>query len=178
MNIHIMDTCGQERYNSLCERYYKKADGVLLIYDITNIASFNKIKNYYVEKIRDNCKVGIPILLLGNKTDLKDDREVDIGEAIDIANNGDYIYKETSCLRNENVADAFETIVEILNFDNKKNIKKRHPSKEDIKKKNLRHDSVELSARSNSYVSCITIDDDENETITLNKKKKKKYKCC
>ena len=178
MNIHIMDTCGQERYNSLWERYYKKANGVLLIYDITNIGSFNKIKEYYVEKIRDNCKKGIPILLLGNKTDLKDDRKVDIQEAINIAINEDYIYKETSCIKNENVADAFETIVEILNINNKKNIKKRRLSKEDIKNKNLRHDSVELSTRSNSYVSYITIDDDENKPITLKKKKNKKHICC
>lgn len=178
MNIHIMDTCGQERYNSLWERYYKKANGVLLIYDITNIGSFNKIKEYYVEKIRDNCKEGIPILLLGNKTDLKDDRKVDIQEAINIAINEDYIYKETSCIKNENVADAFETIVEILNINNKKNIKKRRLSKEDIKNKNLRHDSVELSTRSNSYVSYITIDDDENKPITLKKKKNKKHICC
>ena len=74
INIHINDTCGQEKYNSICERYYKKADGVLLVFDISNKKSFDKIKNYYTQKIRDNCKPGIPILLLGNKTDLKASR--------------------------------------------------------------------------------------------------------
>ena len=55
INVKIWDTCGQEKYNSICELYYKRADGILLVYDISNEHSFNRIKKYYIKKIRDNC---------------------------------------------------------------------------------------------------------------------------
>ena len=121
INVHINDTCGQERYNAIWEKYYKKADGILLVYDISSKPSFEKIANYYVGKIRDNCKKGIPIILLGNKTDLEDQREVTKEVAINLSISQEFIFKESSCLKDENVADAFETIFEMWNINNKKN---------------------------------------------------------
>ena len=123
INVHIRDTCGQERYDSINEQYYQKADGILLVFDIANESSFNKIKNYYITKIKEKCKMGIPIILLGNKTDLEDKREVSQEEAIDLSIKEEYIYKESSCIKNENVADAFETIIEMWNLYIKKIIK-------------------------------------------------------
>ena len=119
INVHIHDTCGQERFNAITESYYKKGDGILLVFDITSQKSFDKIKDYYVANIREKCKKNIPIILLGNKTDLDDKRVVSQEEAIDLAVNEEFVYKETSCLKNENVADAFETIIEIWNINNK-----------------------------------------------------------
>ena len=121
INVHINDTCGQEIYNSLWDKYYKIADGILLVYDIANKISFDKIKNFYIQKIKENCKYGIPIILLGNKTDLKENREVTQQEAIDLSINEEFIFKESSCKNNENVADAFETIMEMWNINSKKN---------------------------------------------------------
>jgi small GTP-binding protein len=125
INVHIYDTCGQERYNAISESYYKKGDGILLVFDITSQKSFDKIKDYYVANIREKCKKNIPIILLGNKTDLDDKRVVSQEEAIDLAVNEEFVYKETSCLKNENVADAFETIIEIWNINNKQIIKNK-----------------------------------------------------
>ena len=56
VNCTIYDTAGQEQYNCLCESYYKKADAVLLVYDISNKISFIKIKEYYCPKIKLLCK--------------------------------------------------------------------------------------------------------------------------
>ena len=50
VNVRIMDTCGQERFKSINEKYYKEADCCLLVYDITDASSFKVIKQYYVEK--------------------------------------------------------------------------------------------------------------------------------
>ena len=119
INVHIHDTCGQERFNAITESYYKKGDGILLVFDITSQKSFDKIKDYYVANIREKCKKNIPIILLGNKTDLDDKRVISQEQAIDLAVNEEFVYKETSCLKNENVADAFETIIEIWNINNK-----------------------------------------------------------
>ena len=69
INCMIFDTAGQERFDALNFTYYKKADAVLLVYDISDKNTFYKIKNYYAQKIKEYCKKDIPILLLGNKTD-------------------------------------------------------------------------------------------------------------
>ena len=174
INMHISDTCGQERFNSICERYYKKADGVLLVFDISNHKTFDKIKNYYSKMIRENCKEGIPIILLANKTDLKDQRQVTVEEAINLSISEEYVYRETSCVKNENVADAFETIVEMWNIDKEKITPSRSLSDENLKKKlddnNLEQDTIPLSARNNKKPK----DNDENDKIRISMKTNKK----
>ena len=120
VNCLIYDTCGQERYNSINETYYRKADAVLLVYDITNKESFEAIKNYYCIKIRQLCKSNIPIILLGNKTDRESERQIKTEEGIDLALKEKLKFKETSCQKNENVADAFEALIEMWNIENKK----------------------------------------------------------
>ena len=183
INVHIYDTCGQERFNSICEKYYKKGDGVLLVYDITNKASFDKIKNFYVEKIKENCKLGIPILLLGNKTDLEDKREVDQQEAIDLSISQEYVYRETSAYKNENVANSFETIVEMWNINNHKH--KRNLSDENLEKSSslFNESKTPLTQRNNTATGTFKgVDNEDNKNVVLdggkiNKKKKKKNFC-
>ena len=53
VNCFIYDTAGQERYKSLCETYYKRADAILLVYDISNKDSFELIKKYYSPHIKE-----------------------------------------------------------------------------------------------------------------------------
>ena len=114
-NVQIMDTCGQERFKSINSSYYKNADCILLVYDITSNKSFNEVKNYFNKNIKENCKKNIPVILLGNKSDLEEKREVLPEDGAKFAEQNDYIFMETSCLTNENVADAFETLIEITN---------------------------------------------------------------
>ena len=119
--MELIDTAGQEQFKSLTESYYKKADCCLLVYDITKKKSFDECKDYYNQNIKDFCKENIKVILLGNKTDLADQREVTPEEGAAFAVKNDYIFMETSCLKNENVADAFETLIEITNIESKKN---------------------------------------------------------
>ena len=65
---------GQERYRALNKQYNKKADGYLLLYDITKNESYEEIKIYYIKEIKEKYKKDIKIMLLGNKTDLEDER--------------------------------------------------------------------------------------------------------
>ncbi len=120
VNVNILDTTGQEKFDALNESYYKKADCVLLVYDITNKKSFDKCKNYYNPKLRENCKKNIKVILLGNKVDLEYQRQIPSEEAVGFALENNYIFMETSCARNLNVTDAFETIIEITNIELKK----------------------------------------------------------
>ena len=120
-NVHIYDTTGQERFRSLSNTYYRTADCCLLVYDITNYQSFIDCKDYYIKNIKEKCKKNIKVFLLGNKTDLEKGRKVPIEEGTSLALNNDYLFKESSCVKNENVAGPFETLIEITNLEKKKN---------------------------------------------------------
>ena len=121
VNVQLMDTGGQERFRAINSTYYKKADCCLLVYDITNIKSFEDCKTYYNTEIKEQCREGVNVILLGNKTDLQSKRKVPPEEAANFAMENHYIYMETSCLKNDNVANAFEALIEITNIEAKKN---------------------------------------------------------
>ncbi len=106
-----MDTGGQEIYDSVNRQYYTKADCCLLVYDITNEDSFSAIENFYVKEIKDLCKENIKVILVGNKTDLKDERKISKKDGAKLAQKYNFMFKETSCEYNSNVADVFETII-------------------------------------------------------------------
>ena len=76
VHVNILDTAGQETFKALNENYYKKASCCLLVYDITDKNSFEECKYYYNENIKEKCKENIKVILLGNKTDLEDQRQV------------------------------------------------------------------------------------------------------
>ena len=135
IKLNLKDTAGQERYSSITENYYKKADCCLLVYDITSLISFEKVKKYYVEKIKESCKSNIKIVLLGNKTDLKNKREVEDIDGRDLALASGYIFMESSCKDNYNVSDAFTALVEMTNNDLKKGNKNNNATLKNKKKK-------------------------------------------
>jgi len=202
INCMIYDTAGQERFDALNLSYYKKADAILLVYDISQKSSFDKIKNFYAEKIKDCCKKDIPILLLGNKTDKENERKVTYEEGIALALKENYEFKESSCLQNINVAGAFENLIERWNFDYHKTLKidSENNSKKNTKRKskpNLDNDIhktftqldldkeiEEMKLKRNR--SLTTIDktkkpEERKGTFTLDNKKTKKKKdkkCC
>ena len=178
INCLIYDTAGQERYNAINESYFKKADAALLIYDISERKSIDVIKEYYCIKIKEYCKKNIPIILLGNKTDKADKRKVETEEGIQLALQEKYKFKETSCLKNENVADAFEALIELWNFE---------VLKKSILRKNRNHsiDKLDDEDKDENYINNKNIPKNTkfNKTMMLsvkrnNKKDKKKKKGC
>ena len=185
VEVNIMDTGGQERFNSIVSNYYKIADCCLLVYDVTRKNTLEKIKNFYLKELKEKGGYIRKIILLGNKTDLKDKRVVSQEDAIDLSVNEEYIYKETSCVNNENVADAFETIIEMWNIKNKQNKKapiKRSKSKENLKEEDQEEDytnnraySFSLTARNFSFNKK---NNKEDKTILLKKNKKRKKFFC
>lgn len=75
VKTNIWDTAGQERFKNISTSYYKNASGVVLVYDITDLESFNKIGDWLVE-VTNNSPKDIYLVLLGNKSDLADERQV------------------------------------------------------------------------------------------------------
>ena len=120
VNCIIYDTAGLERFDALNLTYYKRADAILLVYDITRKSTFDKVKDFYVKNIKDKCSKDILVLLLGNKTDKENEREVTYEEGFAVASKENYEFKESSCLQNKNVAGAFESLIERWNVENHK----------------------------------------------------------
>lgn len=138
--VNIVDTAGQERFRSLSRSYYARADGCLLVYDITNKETFEELENYFLKDIKNYCKKDIKIILLGNKTDLEEQRQVTLDDGAEFAKENGFDFMETSCLKNRNVADGFETLIELALFDSLKN----NPEK-DTKKLELKNTKNESS---------------------------------
>ena len=81
VRAQIWDTAGQERYRAVTNAYYRDAVGALLVYDITSYRTFESIEEKWSRELMDNADTNIVILLVGNKSDLEDRREVSFEEA-------------------------------------------------------------------------------------------------
>ena len=133
VRILIYDNAGQERFRKTVENFYKGADAIILIYDICYIDSFESCKNYYCETIKKYCKDTIKVMLIGNKTDLEYQRKISFEEAHDFAFLNEYTHMETSCLRNENVYEAFEKVIEMTSIEKKKEKEKEKEKENQLK---------------------------------------------
>jgi small GTP-binding protein len=119
IRVKIQDTCDDQRYSAINQSYYKRADSIIMVYDITSKSSFELCKTYYKERIKELCKNNIKVILVGNKNDMENQREINSDEAAMFASENGYLFMETSCLKYENVYEVFETII-LLTFLNKK----------------------------------------------------------
>ena len=141
VNCLIYDTGGQEKFKSINSQYYRKANAILLLYDITKKDSFDEINNYYSKEIRERCNKNIPVVLIGNKLDLENEREVSQEEAIILAKQENYVFRETSCKTNQNVANAFEALIELWNNEERKKRSMGQRSNSDEFRKNKKRES-------------------------------------
>jgi len=71
----IWDTAGQERFKAVTSSYYRDADGIIVVYDISNQMSFNHVK-MWMQEIEKRAKTNVNVLLVGNKNDRTEEREV------------------------------------------------------------------------------------------------------
>ena len=97
----ILDTAGEEDYQTMIDEWIKKADGFLLLFAINDKETFDALKEK-VSRIKKNEKEKSPIIIVGNKCDLEDKREVDKQIAIDYAKSIGGKYYETSALTDAN----------------------------------------------------------------------------
>ncbi|MFW9970421.1 MAG: GTP-binding protein [Candidatus Odinarchaeota archaeon] len=104
--LQIWDTGGQERFSSIRPMYYRGSLGALLIFDLTNSDSFAHLPQW-IEEVRANVKTEIPLLLVGNKSDLVDQRAVSLEEINKFTENFSLYYMETSAKTGEGVGDCF-----------------------------------------------------------------------
>jgi small GTP-binding protein len=110
VRVKIWDTAGQERYKSLTNAFFRNANGIILVYDINNLETFDNLK-YWIQSINQNLgeKNDIKKIIIGNKVDLQ--REVKKEEAEIFAKNLNIPYFETSAKLNTGVNEAIQFIV-------------------------------------------------------------------
>ena len=117
VNIKFYDTSGQERYHSLAPNFIKSADGIILMYDITDRDSFDTISRWWND-ILNNKEKDFPVILVGNKTDLEDERRVQREEGEDFAKELNIKFFEVSNKEGTNVKESSKELISmILNYN-------------------------------------------------------------
>jgi small GTP-binding protein len=111
-NLKIYDTAGQEKYRALIKNYYQGTDGIILVFDLTNENSFNKLKSW-INEVSDNTEKA-QIILVGNKADLIE-RKIDEETAENFAKQRDMKYIETSAKEGTNILLLFEELALDIN---------------------------------------------------------------
>ena len=113
IKMQIWDTAGQERFRNVISSYFRGAHGILLIYDVTNRDSFKNLESWLIE-IEKNASENVLKILIGNKNDLVDDKEIKTEEGQAFANRNGMQFIETSAKENTNVTEAFECLAKLM----------------------------------------------------------------
>jgi Ras-related protein Rab-8A len=109
IKLQIWDTAGQERFRTITTAYYRGAMGIMLVYDITNEKSFENIKNW-IRNIEENASADVEKMLLGNKCELEEKRQVSKERGEQLAIEYGIKFIETSAKASIRVEEAFFTL--------------------------------------------------------------------
>jgi small GTP-binding protein len=141
VKAQIWDTAGQERYRAITSSYYKGAMGALLLYDMTYSVSFRNLGRW-LKELRDHAGT-VPVMLVGNKCDLRERRSILEQEGIKLAESEHLLFLEASASDATNVEAAFTRLItEILDrslgagIDGKSDLAKPKPGIAVVRDKN------------------------------------------
>ena len=116
ISLQIWDTCGQENFRAITGSFYKGAIGALIVFDLTRRSTFDNLEKWYKE-VKENAEENASILIVGNKSDLSNLREVKYEEGAYFAESRNIAYIETSALDSTNIETAFKHVTtEIYNM--------------------------------------------------------------
>ena len=142
--LQIWDTAGQERYRSITSSYYKGSHGCFIVYDISNEQSFESVEKWF-EQVQKEGSKDVSIILVGNKCDLENERQVPKEKGEEKAKQLNIPFFETSALSNINIGDIFTEIAENI-FDRTGGVKNEDDD-DDIEIINENEKPVNLAAQ-------------------------------
>ena len=116
IKLQIWDTSGEEKFRTITKNFYRNADGLLVVFDLTKKESYDHIRSWINEAKENNDK--LKTILIGNKLDLKNERIVAIDVAKQFAEKNNLKYIETSAKDGTNINESFQAIIDLL-FDGK-----------------------------------------------------------
>lgn len=144
IKLQIWDTAGQERFRSIIKTYYRNVCACIIAYDITNKTSFQN-SMYWINEIRQNND-GVKIVIVGNKTDLKDGRKVSFDDGLKLSNYYNAPFFEVSS--RDCVDSIFQKLVDLVmeeldyGIENEKDAFEKNPLMRGI----IMHDNIEIGA--------------------------------
>jgi Ras-related protein Rab-21 len=110
VRVSVWDTAGQERFHALGPLYYRDADGAVLVYDITDEQSFNRVKEW-VKELKKMLGEDITLAIAGNKADMEKSRHVDKEEALRYAASIGASHHLTSAKTGAGIGEAFTDLL-------------------------------------------------------------------
>ncbi|KAK2858920.1 hypothetical protein Q5P01_003540 [Channa striata] len=122
VKIQVWDTAGQERFRTITQSYYRSAHGAMITYDITRHSTFDSV-THWIKEVELYGAANVVLVLIGNKCDLEQERQVQFQQACDLAKDrGVLAALETSAKESQNVEEAFMMMARELLFRNGLNI--------------------------------------------------------
>ncbi|EUB58609.1 GTP-binding protein YPT1 [Echinococcus granulosus] len=113
IKLQIWDTAGQERFRTMTVAYYRGAHGIILVYDVTSEESFRNL-SLWMEEIKRHARSDVIKILVGNKSDLEDNRKIAYEQGAEFANLHGLHFFETSAKSSSQVEEAFFSMAEQL----------------------------------------------------------------
>ncbi|KAM0071186.1 putative small GTP-binding protein [Helianthus debilis subsp. tardiflorus] len=110
IKAQVWDTAGQERFRAVTSAYYRGAVGALIVYDITRRSTFDSVKRW-LDELNTHCDTMTARMLVGNKRDLENIRDVSVDEGKRLAEEEGLFFIETSALDSTNVKEAFQIVI-------------------------------------------------------------------
>ena len=123
LKLQIWDTAGQERFNTLTAGFFKGSDGIIVTYSVTERKSYENV-NKWMNQIQSLAPKEVSILLVGNKIDMEDEREVSVDEGKAMAEKYNAVFFETSAKTGESVEGVFECLAKDILVKIKENPEK------------------------------------------------------
>lgn len=189
-DLEILDTAGVAQFTAMRELYIKSGMGFLLVYSVTDRQSLDELMDLREQVLRIKDMNRVPMVLVGNKADLQDERAISIEEGIEVSSNwGKVPFYETSALLRSNVDEVFVDLVRQIirnemesvnspevatssagNFVGNSAGQQKRQGQKQIEKKPVQN--VDKTQKSNSYSRS-----NQNKNESPQKKKKKKGTC-
>ena len=140
IKVQIWDTAGEDRFRAITRNYYRGANGIILMYDVTDQKSFEHIRDW-VEKIKEDAVEEIIIYLVGNKIDLNNKRIITNEEGKKLAAEYNIKYYETSVKNSIGVEEVFLSLIKEMDdlFLEKNNKEVGNPVNLNVKNKNKKN---------------------------------------
>ncbi|PIN20942.1 GTPase Rab11/YPT3, small G protein superfamily [Handroanthus impetiginosus] len=150
IKAQVWDTAGQERFRAVTSAYYRGAVGALIVYDISRKITFESVKRW-LEELNTHCDTTVAKMLVGNKCDLENIREVSVDEGKALAEEEGLFFIETSALDSTNVKKAFEIVIREIYDKVSRRILNSDSYKAELSGNRV---SLDLSKQNNGVFSC------------------------
>ncbi|XP_042562180.1 ras-related protein Rab-15-like [Clupea harengus] len=155
VRVQIWDTAGQERYQTVTKQYYRRAQGILLVYDVTNEHSFQHIVKW-ASDVDECAPEQVMRILVGNKCDEEERRRVTTEQGDKLAKSYGMDFFETSAFSNHNIKESFSRLTEMALHANRKKLDGLWLSiNDDLSTEDLLQEEADQKVEENPERTCV-----------------------